>query len=74
MILTENKSLVKNVDALKFVGYNKFCQQEITQNLAAKDFDNRMFGMKSFQKILILRKGGDAGKMNTVFALQGLVS
>lgn len=60
MILTENKSLVKNVDALKFVGYNKFCQQEITQNLAEKN--------------LILRKGGDAGKMNTVFALQGLVS
>lgn len=60
MILTEKKSLVKNVDALKFVGYNKFCQQEITQNLAEKN--------------LILRKGGDAGKMNTVFALQGLVS
>ena len=56
------------------MGYNQFCQQEITQNFAAKDFDMRMIEMKSFQKILILRKGGDAGKMNTVFALQDLVS
>ncbi len=35
------------------MGYNQKCQQEMTQNLAAKYFRERMIKLKSFKKILV---------------------